>query len=115
MVGVKSGDLRHPFRLLRQRVAVGKAELTLYEYPYRRRDNGENRIVKKVIADPQGGFDFGTLALGHYALLIQSTRGEDMFDVQVTSLEKPTASVTLDVSPNYPDCTDGHEFVSKPE
>jgi hypothetical protein len=116
VVGVKNGDLRHPFRFMRQRVEVGQARLTLYYYPYRWTDGVKNRIVKQVVADDHGNFDFGTLAVGHYALLIASTRGEEVFDVQVTTpLQKPTASVTIDVSPNYPDCTGGHEFISTTE
>ncbi len=112
VVGVKNGDFRHPFRFLRQRVDVGQAKLTLYDYPYRWTVGVKNPIVKQVEADDHGNFDFGTLPVGHYTLLIASTRGEDMFEVQVTPLQKPTASVTFDVSPNYPDCTGGHEFIS---
>ena len=115
VVGVKNGDLRHPFRSLRLQVDVGQAKLTLYDYPYRWTDGVENQIVKQVVADDHGNFDFGSLPAGHYTLLIASTRGEDRFDVQVTPLQKPTASVTIDVSPNYPDCTGGHEFISTPE
>jgi hypothetical protein len=115
VVGVKNGDLRHRFRFLRQRVDVGQARLTLYDYPYRWTDGGKNRIVKQVVADDHGDFDFDSLPVGHYTLLIASTRGEDMFDVQVTPLQKATASVTIDVSPNYPDCTGGHEFISTTE
>jgi len=96
-------------------VDVGQAKLTLYDYPYRRTAGAKNWSVKQVVADDQGNFDFGTLPVGHYTLLITSSRGEDMFDVEVTPLQKPTASVTVDVSPNYPDCTGGHEFISKPE
>ena len=113
VVGVKHGDLRHPFRYLRLQVDVGQARLTLYDYPW---TNGiENKIVKHVVADDHGKFDFGPLPVGHYALLVASTRGEDMFDVQVTPLQKSTAFVTIDVSPNYPDCTGGHEFISTSE
>jgi hypothetical protein len=115
VVGVKNGDLRHPFRLLRQHVDVAQASLTLYDYPVRWTDGVKNRIVKQVIADDRGDFDFGTLPAGHYTLLIASSRGEDVFDIQVTTLKQPTASVTVDVSPNYPDCTGGHEFISVTE
>ena len=91
------------------------SEADAVRLPYRRTEAGENQIVKQLVADDDGNFDFGPLPVGHYTLLIASTRGEDTFDVQVTPLQKPTASVTIDVSPNYPDCTGGHEFISTPE
>jgi len=68
--------------------------------------------VKQVEADDLGDFDFGALSPGHYTLMIASPWGEDRFDVEVLQLQMPTASVTIDVSPNYPDCTGGHEFIS---
>jgi hypothetical protein len=110
VVGVKGGDLRHPFRLLRQRVAVGHARLTLYAYPYVQSGDLHDRLVKQVEANDTGSFDFGVLSPGHYTLLIVSPWGEDRFDVEVISRQKPTAAVTIDVSPSYPDCTGGHEF-----
>jgi len=112
VVGVRSGDLRHPFRFLRQQVVVGHAKLTLYAYPYPRNDGLQDRVVKQVEADDLGDFDFGALSPGHYTLMIASPWGEDRFDVEVLQLQMPTASVTIDVSPNYPDCTGGHEFIS---
>jgi len=112
VVGVKNGDLRHPFRFVRQHVVVGQATLTLYEYPFRWGQGAKNQIMKRVVADDHGKFDFGTIPFGHYTLLIASPWSEDKFDVQVTPLAKATSSVTLDVSPNYPDCTGGHEFIS---
>jgi hypothetical protein len=65
LVGVKSGDLGHPFRLQRQQVAVGHAKLTLYAYPYLRKSGLLDRLVKQVEADDLGGFNFGALSPGH--------------------------------------------------
>jgi hypothetical protein len=115
VVGVKGGDLRHPFGFLRQRVAVGHAKLTLHAFPYARSDVLHDRLVKQVEADDMGNFDFGALSPGHYTLVIASPWGEDQFDVEVIQRQKPTAFVTIDVSPNYPDCTGGHEFKSVSE
>ena len=113
-MGVNKGDLRHPIRILRQRVSVGKAKLTLYDYsPYW--PNPTGRIVRQVETDENGRFDFGTLPTGHYTLVISSGSGVDRFDVEVKPLQKPTESVTIDISPVYPDCTGGHEFISVSE
>jgi len=115
VVGVKSGDFRHPFRSLRQQVAVEHAKLKLWAYRYPQRIGFQDRLVKEVEADSLGNFDFGALTPGHYTLTIASPWGEDRFDVEIVQLRKPTASVTIDVSPNYPDCTGGHEFLSVSE
>ena len=64
-------------------------------------------IVKTLETDGKGVFDFGPLPTGHYTLVID---GEDSFDVEIKELPQVTESVTIDVSPVYPDCTGGHEF-----
>ena len=115
VVGVKDGDFRHRIRSLRQQVTVDHAKLKLYAYPYPRQDGLQDHLVKQVEADNLGHFDFGALSPGNYTLTIVSPWGEDRFDVEVVNLKKPTASVTIDVSPNYPDCTGGHEFLSVSE
>lgn len=115
LVGVKYGDLRHPFRFLRQRVVVGEARLTLYRYPFNTATDVTKQVLKTVTTDGRGTFDFGPVPLGHYTLLIASTRGTDRFDVEITRLRRATRSVLIDVSPNYPDCTGGHEFISSQE
>jgi hypothetical protein len=53
-------------------------------------------------------FDFGPLRTGHYRLAIDD---KDSFDVEIKELPQVTESVTIDVSPVYPDCTGGHEFI----
>jgi hypothetical protein len=67
-------------------------------------------IVKMVETDGDGMFDFGPLQAGHYTLTIDD---EDSFDVEVKELPQVTESVTIDVSPVYPDCTGGHEFIAR--
>jgi hypothetical protein len=64
-------------------------------------------LVKKVETDGNGMFDFGVLRTGHYTLAIDD---EDFFDVEIKVLPQITESVTIDVSPVFPDCTGGHEF-----
>jgi hypothetical protein len=63
-----------------------------------------------VLDDREGRFDFGPLGTGHYTLEID---GKDWFDVEIKVLPQVTESVTIDVSPVFPDCTEGHEFVVK--
>jgi len=115
VVGVDKSDFRHKVRLLRQRVLRDDANVTLYEYPGELRDIGSPRVIAKAKTDKQGHFDLGGVPDGHYSLEIEVPWGEDWYDVQVTHMPKSTASVTIDVSPNYPDCTGGHEFISRPE
>jgi hypothetical protein len=64
-------------------------------------------LVKTVETDGKGMFDFGPLRTGHYTLTIDD---EDFFDVEIKELPQVTESVTIDVSPVIPDCTEGHEF-----
>jgi hypothetical protein len=116
VVGVNKGDLRHMSRWLRQRVVRGDVQLTLYEYRWPLKDWSEMRVVKKVGTDKRGDFDFGTLQDGHYTLVIDAPwGGTEMFDVQVVQLSRRTASVTIDISPVYPDCKGGHEFIAVAE
>ena len=71
------------------------------------------RLVKAVKTDQHGWFDFGELPKGHYTLVIDwPSDYAQWFDVEITTLPKPTASVKIDVSPAYPDCTGGHEFLA---
>jgi hypothetical protein len=113
VVGVKSGDLGHPFRFLSQQVAVGHTKLTLHAYPYLRKDGLLDRLVKQVEADDLGDLDFGALSPGHETLMIALPWGEDRLDVEVIQLKKPMVPVTIDVSPNHPDCKGGREFIGE--
>jgi len=65
--------------------------------------------VKTVETNSDGRFDFGPLKTGHYTLVIEG----DQFDVEIKDLPRLTESVTIDVSPIFPDCTGGHEFILK--
>jgi len=94
-------------RWLRQSFAKKHAKLVLYEYRWPRARNIMPPIVKRLETDGKGVFDFGPLRTGHYTLAID---GEDSFDVEIKELPQVTESVTIDVSPVYPDCTGGHEF-----
>ena len=97
-------------RWLRQSFARKHAKLVLYEYRWPRSRNDIPPIVRTLEADGKGAFDFGPLRTGHYTLAID---GEDSFDVEIKELPQVTESVTIDVSPVYPDCTGGHEFSVK--
>jgi hypothetical protein len=94
-------------RWLRQSFAKKHAKLVLYEYRWPRARNDMPPIVKTLETDDKGMFNFGPLQSGHYSLEIV---GEDWFDVEIKDLPQATESVTIDVSPVYPDCTGGHEF-----
>ena len=95
-------------RWLRQSFAKKHAKMVLYEYRWPRARNDMPPIIKTVETDGNGMFDFGPLGTGHYTLAID---GEDSFDVEIKELPQATESVTIDVSPVYPDCTGGHEFI----
>ena len=94
-------------RWLRQSFAKKHAKLVLYEYRWPRARNNMPPIIKTVETDGEAMFDFGPLRAGHYTLAIDD---EDSFDVEIKELPQVTDSVTIDVSPVYPDCTGGHEF-----
>jgi hypothetical protein len=61
-------------------------------------------IIRSVETDNKGRFDFGPLGTGHYTLIIDD---EDSFDVEIKELPQVTESVTIDVTPVFPDCTGG--------
>ena len=69
-------------------------------------------VVKTVQADAHGRFDFGALAEGHYILVLSDPAGRmDSFEVQITHSVHPTSSILIDISPVYPGCSGGHEFL----
>lgn len=111
VVGVASHDPRHIWGWMRQRVAVAGAKLTLYEYRWPIADENGRRLVKSTKADKNGAFDFGALPDGHYTLVIDAPWGRDLYDAQMVKSAPQTASIMIDVSPVYPDCTGGHEFL----
>src|SRR6266478_6125053 len=95
-------------RWLRQSFARKHARLALYEYRWPRVAWDDALPFKTAETDDHGNFDFGLLRIGHYTLRIDNN---DVFDVEVKDLPRVTDLVTVDVSPVYPDCTSGHEFV----
>lgn len=104
------GTNSHLPRWLRQSFARKHAKLTLYTYRWPRSRNDMPPVIRTVETDTEGRFDFGPLGTGHYTLAID---GNDSFDVEIKVLPQATESVTIDVSPVFPDCTGGHEFVVK--
>lgn len=99
-------------RWVRQRVVRDNVNARLYEYRWPLHDRREMPLVKAIKTDKRGGFDFGELPKGHYTLVIDwPTEYAEWFDVEIITLPKPTTSVKIDVSPVYPDCTGGHEFM----
>lgn len=114
VVGTKMGPLQYA-RWLRQSFARKNAKLTLYQYrrPIKRRD--DMPLVKTINTDKDGRFDFGSVAPGHYTLIVDDGNWgtSNWFDVELKSQPRGTVAVTIDVSPHFPDCKGGHEFVVK--
>jgi hypothetical protein len=98
-------------RFLRQ-FKRANAKLTLYEYRWPITSYSELVQVARRVADKQGYFDFGNLKQGHYILVIDGGQGlRQEFDVEITSKVPATKNITIDVSPVFPDCKGGHEFI----
>ena len=107
--GTVVGMSRGRPRWFRQRVARGNVNLRLYDYRWPVRC----RSFKSVKTDGSGRFGLGDLPKGHYSLVVDwPSEHAEGFDVEITKLPRPTTSVKIDVSPVYPDCTGGHEFIS---
>ena len=70
-------------------------------------------MVKTTKTDVNGHFDFGEVAPGHYTLIVDDGDwgSSDWFDVEVKQQGKETVAVTIDVSPQFPNCKGGHEFI----
>ena len=98
-------------RWLRQQ-PVDAAQLRLYNYVWPFTDMKELKEVATVKSDSSGNFDFGAaIPEGHYFLRITASDLGDWYDIEITKKAKATKSVTIDISPNYPDCKGGHEFI----
>lgn len=102
----------HSFRWYRQSVVRPKSKLSLYDFCWPR-DVLSGAPVETVVADSHGKFDFGLLKAGHYSLKIEDEKGElsAVFQIEVKDAPNPKESEIIDISPNYPDCTGGHEFI----
>jgi hypothetical protein len=98
-------------RWLRQSFPVAGARLTLFEYrnPITRREDMHELL--SVQADANGRFDFGNLVPGHYTLIVERGDLVDWFDVEVKARVPETEGVLIDISPVFPDCKGGHEFI----
>jgi hypothetical protein len=88
-----------------------EVNLSVYTYSSALNDVRKRRPIKSIKTDKNGAFDFGPLPPGHYTVLVDAPWGQDRFDVQISMLPKRTKSVMIDVSPIFPDCTGGHEFL----
>lgn len=102
----------HSFRRFRQSFVRAKTSLTLYKYCWPC-DLQKLPAIKKVVTDKEGKFDFGSLKPDHYILVIADKNDDlgDEFDVEVRGSPNKKEFETIDISPNYPDCTGGHEFM----
>jgi len=114
VVGAKIGPLQYS-GWLRQSFTRKNATLTLYQYrrPIKQRENMP--LVKATRTDADGRSDFGEVAPGHYTLIVDDGDwgSSNWFDVEVKQQAKQTAAITIDVSPNFPDCKGGHEFIAR--
>lgn len=110
VVGANLGLLQD-LRWLRHSFPRKNARLTLYDYRHLLQ-RSELRLVKITKTDVNGYFDFGEITPGLYTLVIDDNElGDQWFDVEIKQQAKQTRSVTIDVSPVFPDCTGGHEFI----
>ena len=101
-------------RWFRQTFARADAKMSLYEYRGFLPVDGAP-VVKTVKTGDYGDFDFGDVRAGHYTVVIEDKawNSRDYFDVEIRELRQSTKSITIDLSPNLPDCTGGHEFIVK--
>ena len=69
-------------------------------------------IVKTATTDENGRLDFGSVADGHYTLIVDWPSDEAIHLMLKLSQRLPTktASVKIDATWHYPDCIGGHEF-----
>jgi|1185.fasta_scaffold66622_2 hypothetical protein len=95
----------------RHQFAVKNARLDLYEYKFPFNDWRELKRVAQVTAGSNGRFDFGSLATGHYILTVVGGNLSDEFDVEALPARTKPQQVLIDISPVYPDCQGGHNFI----
>ena len=100
-------------RWIRQRISRPNVRLRLYEYRFPVSKRSDMPLVKTVTTDENGRFDFGSVADGHYTLMVDWPADDaNPFDVEIKQkLPRRTASVKIDATWHYPDCTGGHEFI----
>jgi hypothetical protein len=114
VVGANIGPLQY-VRWLRQSFARKHAKLTLYEYRWPVSGRSALPFVKAIETDPNGRFDFGLMKTGHYTLVVDDEKlsSSNWFDVEMKDRSLAKESVIIDVSPHFPDCKGGHEFIVK--
>jgi hypothetical protein len=112
VVGAKIGPLQY-LRPLRQAFARKSVKLDLYEYRWPAKSMRDVPLIRIASIDSGGHFDFGPLDPGHYTLVVEDEKWHDSswFDVEIGKFPMDTASVTIDISPNFPDCRGGHTFI----
>ena len=71
------------------------------------------RLIRVTQTDHRGWFDFGFVPPGHYTLIVNDRKWDrfEWFDVEVRADAAPMSAVLIDISPHFPDCKGGHEFV----
>jgi len=104
-------DYRGWPRWWRLRTTREGVRLSLYEYRWPIRDRNDLRLVQSRLSDKNGHFDFGHVSDGHYTLILDWPSGTYWFNVEERKLPRQTSAVKIDLSPFYPDCTGGHEFI----
>jgi hypothetical protein len=106
VVGKSLGPMQ--FRWLRRSFSVSGAKLELYEYQDPWQEG--RKPLAHAFANSSGEFEFIALKEGHYNLQIKGGGMEDWFDIEITNKVPTTKQVIIDISPNFPDCTGGHEI-----
>lgn len=110
VVGVQGGDWRHPIPSLRHKVVRPNVTIGLYKYNELR--SMQEPPLKIVHSDEKGRFDFGTLREGRYFVRFDDSHHfEDGFNVEIQPAAPATHSILVDISPIYPSCKGGHEFL----
>jgi hypothetical protein len=98
------------FQWLRRMYSVKNAELALYDYDLPSVWNAKAPAIAATRTNSAGEFEFKGVQQGHYLLVIDGGGLHDSFEVEITSKVKPTKSILIDISPNRPDCSGGHEI-----
>lgn len=96
------------FQWLRRMFVVSNGELSLYDY--QERFDPKDHAVAQTRTNSRGEFQFLPLRPGHYRLQVKASGFEDWFDVEITNGVPKTDWIMIDISPNFPDCTGGHQF-----
>ena len=112
VVGAKLGPLQYA-QWLRQSFKRNKVTLSLYEYRWPIHARGDMPFVKAIETDNYGRFQFGSLKPGHYTLIVEDHGwgSSDWFDIEITRPQHQAGSITIDISPHFPDCDGGHQII----